>query len=213
MLNRVLIWTILVISLSSSMAFAQSWYAGGFAGWNNTDDTDFLTGVGRIDTSFEGGTIFGFSGGYRLDNGVRLEGEVSWRDADVDKHRLDGTGLDGSKGAAKSRSFMANALYDFNRDGKVRPYIGAGLGWTKIDYDRFGVDAVPNVLNDDNGVWAYQGLAGLSIGIGERWEVFGEYRYFKAQDPEVKTSAETGSVTTDIGYQSQDFLLGLRLSF
>lgn len=213
MLRKVMIWMVTTISIGGAMASAQEWYAGAFAGWNNTSDTDFETALGTIDTTFNKGAIWGLSGGYRLGNGVRLEGEVSWRDADVDNHKLDGATLDGSKGAAKSRSFMANALYDFNRDGKVQPYIGAGIGWTKVDYDRFGVDAVPDVLNDDDGVFSYQGIAGLSIGLSERFDIFGEYRYFKAQDPSVTTSEAAGSVKTDIGYQSQDFVLGLRLSF
>ncbi len=213
MFRKVMIWTITTIAIGGATASAQEWYAGAFAGWNNTSDTEFETALGTIDTTFNKGAIWGLSGGYRLGNGVRLEGEVSWRDADVDNHKLGGAILDGSKGAAKSRSFMANALYDFNRDGKVQPYIGGGIGWSKIDYDSFGVDAVPDVLNDDDGVFAYQGIAGLSIGLSERFDIFGEYRYFKAQDPSVTTSEASGAVKTDIGYQSQDFVLGLRLSF
>ena len=213
MLKKVMIWTIITISIGGGVASAQDWYMSAFAGWNNTSDTDFDTALGKIDTTFNKGTIWGLSGGYRLDNGVRLEGELSWRDADVDNHKLDGATLDGSKGAVKARSFMANVLYDFNRDGKVQPYIGVGLGYANIDYDRFGVDAVPDVLNDDDGVFAIQGIAGLSIGLSERFDIFGEYRYFKANDPSVTTSEASGAVKTDISYQPQDFVLGLRLSF
>lgn len=108
---------------------------------------------------------------------------------------------------------MVNVLYDFNEPSTFTPYLGAGLGFSSIEADGFGVSAIPDVLNDDATVFAYQFILGAGWDVSQKTELFVEYRYFATDDPGLTTSAATGGVATDIAYKSNNVLLGARFNF
>ena len=207
----------LLASGVSTIASADK-YLSLFGAYTKVDDFDFQVAPGTVNTEFDDGYGLGIAFGKQLgENGAknrwRIEGELSYRANDVDTHKLNGGALAGSTGKLKNTALMANVLYDFNEPSKFTPYLGAGLGFAKVKADGFGVGAIPEVLNDDDTVFAYQLIAGAGWDISEKTELFAEYRYFATDDVSVTTSAATGSVGTDIAYKSNNILLGARFRF
>ena len=144
---------------------------------------------------------------------VRVEGELSFRDADVDAHILGGDKLPGATGEVSSTTIMGNLFYDFNRGGSVEPYVGFGLGFADVDFEGFGVTPIPDVLDDGDNSFAYQFMLGLGVPLNEKWDLFFDYRYFSADDLSVTVSEAAGELNTDIDYSVQDFNVGFRVSF
>ena len=203
---------------SSSLTLADKYFSV-FGAYTKAKDFDFQVAPGTVSTDFDDGYGLGAAFGKRFGlagdkNRWRVEGELSYRSNDVDTHKLNGgAALAGSAGKLKSSALMVNVLFDINEPAKVTPYLGAGLGVSKVEADGFGVSAIPNVLDDDDTVLAYQFIAGLGWDVSQKTELFTEYRYFATDDPSVTTSAATGAVGTDISYKSNNILLGARFRF
>jgi opacity protein-like surface antigen len=64
---------------------------------------------------------------------------------------------------------MANATRNFSMGG-FTPYLGGGLGAAWVTYEAGGFEAEDTVA-------AYQLIGGARVPIGDRWGIFGEYRY------------------------------------
>lgn len=196
----------------ATIAQAEGGYFGVQVGANDTDDTSFQTALGTIDTTFDGGLTYAITAGRSFD-GFRFEGELARREADVDTHSLGGTSLAGATGEANTTSLMANFYYDFGNDGRVTPYLGAGFGLATVDLPDFGVAVVPNVLDADDDVFAYQAIAGLDIELSDTLSLTLDARYFETEDASVTTSLDTGSVATSVAYTAMDARVGLRFRF
>ncbi|WP_424814451.1 OmpA family protein [Roseococcus sp. YIM B11640] len=186
-------------------------------------------------TSFETGVVGVVSVGYGFGNGLRLEGEIGYRNNDA--NGISGFGpavgsgrIPGTNGTRHTASFMANALYDFQIPGVpwVMPYIGAGIGAALTGFtSSASTFTVPGTLvrtdyNGDITVFAYQAIAGLAFPIAQvpGLAVTAEYRYFATTEVKYSTTASfaptgrqlaTGSITVDNGNHSA--LLGIRYAF
>lgn len=178
---------------------ADGWYGRIDAGYSvdgavETDNGDF-----DFDNDWSGHVGLG----YAFKNGFRLEGEGAYRQnefSDID-------------GDATATAAMANVYYDFNRDGAVRPYVGAGVGGAKVE-----VESPLVSFDDGDTVVAYQGMAGIEVPLSRRASLDVGYRYFSAPD-----IAADGRVPNDDGgfspgrfegdYVHQAVTLGLRLKF
>ncbi len=105
--------------------------------------------------------------GYAFGNGFRTELEVAF--ADVDPSMDPGADVD-------TLSAMINAIYELPTGGRVRPYIGAGLGVVRTDYD--GTEPLTGiVVNDADTKLGVQGIAGVSFQATEQMDLFLDYRY------------------------------------
>lgn len=140
--------------------------------------------------------------GYRLDNGVRLELQGFYNKSNVGLHRdlaVGGTGIDAldsailtrgvadvanptvgavlstDDGQIKNYGLFANALYDFQINEKLAPYVGAGVGFARqdVEYAPSGID----VVDDKKTRFAYQAMAGVTYKLSPSFEVFGQYTY------------------------------------
>lgn len=183
------------------------------------DDFGFQVAPGTITTDFDDGYGFGAALGTRLgEQGAagrwRVEAELTLRTNDVDSHRLNGSApLAGATGELESTAVMLNALYDFDTGGPFTPYIGGGVGAAMVEASGFGVGAIPAVLDDDDTVLAYQLIAGAGYDVSPNTVLFAEYRWFATDDPDVTTSAATGSVDTGVEYQTSNIMVGARFMF
>lgn len=110
--------------------------------------------------------------GYKWAEGLRLEGELGWREADVDN--FSGTAWTGSQ---KTWSTMANLLYDFDTESSVTPYLGAGLGLSWVGWkDNFKGPTTPT-FNGTDKEFTWQGIGGIGIAATDALKFFLEYRY------------------------------------
>ena len=221
-----LIWTMtlgaaVAVSLpASAVAQQDGFYASLSSGLNFLDDSDFdIAGGVEVENQYDTGFAISGAIGYATapvwDFGsLRLEGEISYRQNDIDVHSVAALGGDqpGSTGEATSLAFMANVYHDFLPGSDFRPYIGAGLGLASIEFSDYGIAAVPDVLDDDDTAFAYQLIAGASYSFTLQLAATIDYRFFSAE-PELETSAATGSVSNDVDYNSQTSMVGLRYTF
>ncbi len=183
-------------------------FVGIMGGVNFSDDQD-ISGVGaginrNVDT--DTGWAVLPSVGYRYGNGVRTEFELGYRENDIDGV----SGAANGSGDISAKSAMLNLLYDVDTGSRIMPYIGGGIGYAQVDYKARPVGVGLDRVNDEDNVFAYQGIAGLSYWLNEAVEVAAEYRYFATQDPDFRTSA---GVAAEGEYDSHAALIGLRWNF
>ncbi|MCK5624033.1 MAG: outer membrane beta-barrel protein, partial [Alphaproteobacteria bacterium] len=138
----------------------------------------------------------GLSGGmgYRM-GPVRLEGQLRYEHFDVSSM----TPVAGSPMASPETGvnfggwgLMGNLYYDFGAVGKIRPYLGAGMGVVDMgaqaeDFEFCFIVCLqdsPGITGSDT-VTAWQAMAGLTIPApwtGGEWQV--GYRYYRTDEME-----------------------------
>jgi len=164
-------------------AHAQ-WYVGADAGVNFLQDSD----VKPKDNS--GSTTAGSDTGYALQahGGYafkpfsfatpRAEAEVAYRNSGLKSL----TDVADSSGDTSSLSLMTNGVLSFLPDRSWHPFVGAGIGMSRISAE-WKVNG-NKVVDDSDWVFAYQAFAGVSYDLTKNWELSAQYRYFGTQDPE-----------------------------
>jgi opacity protein-like surface antigen len=100
-------------------------------------------------------------------------------------------------------SVLANGYYDIYTGMGVKPYLTAGVGAARVQFEDVR-DARYNVWSEHDSVFAYQVGAGVSVPLGNHVALDARYRYFS-----------TAEFTLDNGNQSRlssnSVSLGLRV--
>ncbi len=246
------------VALMAAPATAQQ-YVSGSAGFNFQADSDnagaltrdFVTGEGvavPAGTTLPSGTDIGWttefdtglflSGAYgiRIDENIRVEGEISYLSADVDTHTnvtaggaalgaadagvlITGSSALGAtvadvvadgQGEVKSLGYAINGYYDFTDASlPVDFYVGAGLGIAEVT-----VEYVPSgisVVDDKEMVGFYQLMAGASYPVAEGTDLFAGYRFRQSSDAETDSTLLPTSL--DIENTNHILEFGVRYSF
>jgi outer membrane protein OmpA-like peptidoglycan-associated protein/opacity protein-like surface antigen len=159
-----------------------------------------------------GWALFG-SIGYAFENRIRVELELGYRDNEFDQLYDSSSSPIDSGGGLSEFSIMANLLYDIPLGKRWSVSLGGGVG---MDRANLKVDT----LDFDDSEWrfAYQGIAGVNYAIGERTQLFLNYRFLHVDAPEFTWYEDvTPGIThrtiflSDINKQSVS--LGLRFAF
>lgn len=153
-------------------------------------------------TEFDAGYAINGQVGYAFDNGFRIELEGAFSRYDVDTHRgltVGGANIDGvdvavltrgapamgnptvgaviadGRGRVSNFGLFGNVFYDIDTGSDFKPFVGAGIGyqWADIRFIPSGVD----VADANDGGFAYQLMAGASLALSDRAEVFGQYTW------------------------------------
>lgn len=181
----------------TTTASAEGFYAGGQigigGGGGEIDNSGF-------DTEFEAGPAISGFVGKDLGNQIRLEGELTYRQNDVDT--IAGFPISGLEVSAVT--LMGNAFYDFS-DGTgagFTPYLGVGLGIAHVEMEGGGGSA-------DGTAPAIQVMAGGSLPVGEKLAMTVDLRALYAA-PDLDDG--TGSTFEQV-YNTGSVMVGLRRSF
>ncbi|EHL99617.1 putative outer membrane protein, partial [Acetobacteraceae bacterium AT-5844] len=225
--------TMLALPLAAQAQPVNGVYIGAGAGVNFLQGTDidvqggaanFLRANG-VSPSGKADFDVGFAGvlsvGYGFGNGFRIEAEGNFRTNDVDKlSGYRGFGPLRSAGTVRSYGVMANTFYDFNVGWPVVPYVGVGAGYVWTEYDDVRATAANggNIrIDGDDGQFAYQAIAGLSLPISAvpGLAITAEYRFLGTLQPEISSEIRFGSTTVARGKVEADnynhsIMLGLR---
>ncbi len=128
--------------------------------------------------------------GYDFANGLRAEGELLYLQNDLEATPDSDTSSIGS---------FANLIYDFNPVGAIQPFLGAGVGFTRVDIDN-------GIFSGDDSGFAYQAKAGFAYQINDRLSAELVYRYV------VATDLHFGSAASGLNgdFDSQAVTIGLR---
>jgi opacity protein-like surface antigen len=196
---------------------AGSLYAGLQGGATMISDSELsssgISGAGFSDVETEFSTGFNVGGilGFKMKNGLRFEGEYTYRQADID----DLTGcLGGACGSASTigasvdgdvsaHSVMANMFWE-PRFGNWLPSVGGGLGFAVVSADMTLNGGGASVTADDSDtVFAYQAGAGLGYAITDNIVASIDYRYWATTDPDFGgTEAEVGTHNINVGIRT-----------
>ena len=80
------------------------------------------------------------------------------------------------RGKSTVNTVMANALLDFGGNGGVGFYAGVGAGRAWMS-EHLSTGGAPDFLHDKDSAWAWQGVAGLRVPVGEHVELGVKYKY------------------------------------
>jgi opacity protein-like surface antigen len=196
--------TLSALLAMTTSAFAEAAvYVKAFGGYSSLGSTEF----GQTDVAapgargrgeFDSGWYAGAALGYRYEG--PWSAEIAWVYRTNDNDRVafsDGTVFE--EGNFASNMLFVNGYYRFDRDRRVTPYVGAGLGWVQeIDLDEESGGVETSYAGD--GDVAGQIVGGLEIDLGQRWTFQGELRYLTLTG--VDLEEESGSARLlDADYQ------------
>jgi opacity protein-like surface antigen len=191
----------------------------------------------ELRTKFKKGYDLNLMVGHRFDNGVRVELQGFYNEANVDRHSnlaVGGTVIDGvdsavltrgvasatnptvgavlstDKGKIKNYGVFANAFYDIKASENFMPYVGVGIG-----LEREKVKFIPSglaVADQSKTVFAYQAMAGATYKLSPSLELFGQYTYRIANRANVNIGVPVGA-NADFGVKSKQsiFNVGFRI--
>ncbi|MEQ8860333.1 MAG: outer membrane beta-barrel protein [Pseudomonadales bacterium] len=104
-----------------------------------------------------------------------------------------------------------SALRDFDVGGRFQPFLGAGVGMARIDYELRQYITGVELLDDRDTALTYQLIAGVGLRLSPRVDLALEYRYWAAPDIELN-GADGSAFDTDHRVQSLTANLHYRLA-
>ncbi|MGD9966884.1 MAG: outer membrane protein [Hyphomonadaceae bacterium] len=157
----------LMAGVAYAPAQAQSLYVEGSAGITTQDQLDWGGGTYDLDDGWNAGVAVGRSNVW---TNWDAEVEFSYNEMEYSCCNPNNT---------NEYRLMANATYNFAAGG-FTPYVGGGLGAAWVTYEN-----ASGSYEREATVIAYQLIGGVRVPVGERWALFGEYRYQDTfEDPE-----------------------------
>ena len=168
------------------------------------------------DLKFDDGT--GWELGLGYDFG-RLRTELSYGNsnnniksisAKINEGTLSGTSVESSaSGDLKIKNILINGYLDFpiGEQKKFAPYIGAGIGGSKLDIDNISV-AGEELESANTWLFGYQAKLGLSYSLNNKINIFGEGIYSAFSDLGAAGEKYGLGSNSDINYRA-----GFRLRF
>lgn len=195
-----------------------------------TDDTSFdLNSAAAvptgIDNTYEDSNVIGsFAAGKEFGNGFRGEIEVSYGKSDIETHTIVAlpatfSGSD-AFGETTVLTGLVNGYYDFDFGG-FTPYVSAGVGIGRIDFENHGV-VIPaggaaglpagpiTAMNDGGNGLAWQIGAGVGFDVTSSTVLELGYRY---QSIENVNLTAVDSTQTDVDFSTHNVTAGLRFKF
>jgi opacity protein-like surface antigen len=192
---------------------------------NTTAATDVFFDA---EVELEDGFMAGLAFGAHFNEWARAEVEVSghWHDAGGDAQLTTDAptvaavtaayALDGDEHAL---FLLANLWIDLPISEIVRPYIGGGIGFGRLDVDITGETAgavTADIIDDADWGFAFQLGGGVAFGLTENIAVDVGYRYKRINDADFEFDDDVVAlegVEIEKDYKSHNILLGVRFGF
>ena len=184
------------------------WYVAGGLGGTWYDDLS-ISGAAVGDLSTDVGYTGNVSIGRDLDDirVLRLELEGIYSRANV--NNIGGTKADGSLDNA---SLMVNFLYDIHTNSPWVPYLGGGIGWSRVGMNKVSVGGTTLVDSSDN-AFAYQFKGGVAYQFNPSLAMTVQYRYFATDNLGFSGSAAAPGTVKTGGTRSHNAEVGVRFNF
>jgi opacity protein-like surface antigen len=199
---RNLILILLLVSPVAAPVAAQDagYYAKAFGGLSALQGNSATLGNTAQSLRYDSGTTLGGAIGYDYgDRPFRAELEFAYRSGEA-------TGVTGEYA---STTFALNGYYVFAGNGRLKPYVGLGLGYvTEIDFDVTSGASAGEY--NGRGFFAAQAMLGADYALTDRLSLFGEVRSFMIDTP---TLSGPGGATLSADYNTLDLIAGLSFKF
>ena len=174
---------------------ATPWYAGVQLGLAILHNVDASQPGGSATIEYDTGFGFGGVVGFRANPNFRLEGEISYRTADVSS--VGGGSASGISLA--TTGFLVNGYYDFTQAKlAVTPFVGLGVGLIHGTASGLGQS-----YSDTE--FGYQLTLGLAFAVAPQVSLNAAYRY--------QGSSDFSSNGTTLPYRSSNIMVGLNYLF
>ena len=189
---------------------AEGFYAGIQGGVVMLEDAEADPAKSEMKTGYVLSGLAGYDFG-----AFRLEGEIAYRENDIDKVTILNSDTD-SSGDVSAWAFMVNGYFDFENSTAFTPYIGAGIGYARVEVEGkadYGFLARVTWDDDDSGL-AYQLMAGVAWALSDTLALDLSYRYLGCDDIEIAGTSSYGvTLKDDFDYESHNFMIGLKWFF
>ena len=114
----------------------------------------------------------------------------------------------------KSQSLMANGYYDFENKSKFTPYLGGGIGLTRVKNDYINLPFPEYNLSKSDNHFTWSTSIGVSYNVVNSVDLDLSYRYVDLGKFKFgKDFKEFDSEETSFKLNSQDYALGIRYTF
>ena len=182
-------------------------YFSGGVGMTSVDDIKGTTSTFTNKTELDNGFLYSASVGYDFGD---FRAELIYRkdSFDINKYSSTAGGITTAatsvKGDFDESTIGVNIFYDFNNNSQFTPYIGAGIGSTKIDVKNSFVNGI-SVAGDDDTKTSYNLKLGVSYEVAKSSELYLEGTYLTISD------VDLNSVKVD-DIKTYSVIAGLRFS-
>ncbi|WP_273727956.1 outer membrane protein [Brucella gallinifaecis] len=188
------------------------WYLRGDIGysWNRFKHADYElpdSSSNRFDGDLNGSFVFGGGVGYQFTDYFRtdLTMDYSTRSkftSDYDESKMSGL------------SALANAYVDLANFGGVTPYVGVGLGGTRVKWDDMVVTTDGNELSGEaDWRFTYAVMAGASVDLTHNLKLDAGYRFRHVNGGKMFEGNQWVGDGYDKGMNIHDVRVGLRYAF
>lgn len=195
--------TVTLCAAAPSYAQTSRIYLAGYLGLNTYNDQEFTESstASSGDLELDNATSFAGAIGLRLSRSMRMEGELSYTNAEFKTIDLAGSGTFNNGGELKSTFAFLNLYYDFDVPWKVQPFIGGGIGYGWHSGEIVdGTGSLPNASTDSSAL-AWNVGGGVKYRPRTDFAFTGSYRYVDSMD--------LNFGTYDLDFGSHEFRLGL----
>lgn len=207
-MKKVLVCGVVMLSslALSSSCFAGAYFAGniGIVAVEDAGITDPLLtaeGLSNVEASFDNGVGLSLAAGSTITDVIRAEAEFSYRKNDLDSISATYLGTSATipvNGEVESMTLMGNVFADIKTNSIVTPFVGLGVGYSRVDMELEGE-------SEDDMVFAYQLILGTGFKINDATTIDVSYRYFATADPDFDG--------TEAEYATHNFMAGVRINF
>lgn len=203
-----LLLAIALTALASSMALARDsgLYFAGYLGLSHFGSQDFSSTSSGANGTLDIKAAPNFAGalGLRLNENIRLEGELSYRKLNIKTVNVDGFGTFDGDGHFKNWTGLLNLYYDFNTHSKFTPYLSGGLGLSHVSGQLADTGSGTSFSEEDYG-FTWQAGAGLKYRASDKTAYTLGYRYIDTPDLNMGKA--------DVDHGGHEFRVGLQYSF
>ena len=196
---KIVLIVLVVIVASCYPVFAEEsnnenkWYVKSGLGYANQIKNYNEVNFGASEWNFDDGLNMSLSAGYAALYWA-LEGEFAFRIMHIDHKTLKSSSSKlNYEGDQTQAALMLNGyLFPFP-EWIISPYVGGGLGATRISWNEIKVSGSSSSgIDDYDTVFTYQFIIGASYDITPKMTLEADYRYYVPDNAEIKSSA--GSV-------------------
>ncbi len=198
-------------TILGGLNFPSAGFSDIFAGEFNAslDPAGFADGVTELE---EPGYALSFAFGRRHSNTLRSEIEVGIRGNDQVTDIV--TGLPNSDlmfseetdGRVTAISLMKNFIIDFDNNTRFTPYVGAGLGISYVEIERFDDDGSVN-FEEGETLFSYQAIGGVATRLTSLADFIVEYRFLGTSEVEFEEFGES------LAYNTSNLFFGVKLEY
>lgn len=208
---RILVAGVLLAFAAGALAQAQDpklWYVAGGVGVRYSDDMDFtgtVPGTLQVDPGYSANVAIGrYLDDIRV---IRLELEGIAARSRVAKFNSVNAG-----GQLENASLMVNFLYDIKTDSPWVPFLGGGIGYSRVRMNDVNSNGVTITDSEANG-FAYQFKGGVAYEFNPSMAVTVLYRYFATDNLSFEGPPQAPGTVKSDGIRSHNAEVGFRFNF